>query len=301
MNTIAQFVLSLLPGFSKDRVLEDCRLTRSEIQQYTMPAYSSAQDILKRRGYDSAQMKDFAATFARQVKLDRGENMMTQIGKTFKPALENLDEIEKQIEKIYNEEVSGAGITYLKANLLQFLECLAFASKFSRKFLNYYFICETAHADPENSPVVSDALQPAEIDWIKANFLAFCTAVGIVTTATPNLKRALDAIPDVAVTPENLKTMGQTLGQNKLDPLMLGLLPPGLNPIYHIGIRVAEWQVKRHELAKEELKTVQMRIYNLQRIADGKPDASVQKQIDYYQGRANTLTFKIAKVEQENA
>jgi hypothetical protein len=300
MNNIAQYVLSLLPGFSKDRVLEDCRLTRTEIQQYTVPAYEAANDIMRRRGYESAQLTDKAATFGRHVKLDRGENMMTQIGKSFKPALENLDQIEKLIDQIYSEEVVGGGVTYLKANLLRYVECLAFASKYARKFLNYYFICETAHADSENSPVVSEALQPAEIDWLNANFLTFCQALDIISINGATLKKSLDAIPDVVVSPENLKTMSQTHGSNKLDPLTMGLLPVWLNPIYHIGMRVAEWQVKRHELAKEELKTVQLRVYNLQRIADGKPDANVQKQIDYYQRRANDLTFKIAKVEQQN-
>lgn len=300
---IAHFLASLLPSFGKEQVVEDIRLTRGELTEITEPAYKSAAEVFKSWRFKSKHLDDDFAQFKRMVK-SGSDNMVVAIDKSLKTVVENLDTVDELINQTYNEEVAGAGLTYLKANLLQFVECVAFVSKFARKYLIYIYVCETAELDDQagdnRMEKIAESISPAEIEWLKKNFLSFCTAWNVVTTGSSQLKKALNDIPDVVVTSDNVHTLGATMGENKIDPFQLKLIPVWLNPIYHIGMFVAEWQASRYKAAQEELKLLQLRKLNLQRLQQGKPDAKVQKEIEYMESRIQGLNFKLAKMEKQH-
>lgn len=295
----ANYIASLLPSFSKDRVIEDARLTRTEIKEHTAPSYEAAADLMKSWKFKSPQMEKPLGIFDRMVKSSGNDNFVVTIDKGFKVMLENLNHIEDQVSKTYNEEVAGGGLSYLKANLLQFVECIGFVSKFARKFLIYAYICESAMFE-ESSESVTTSLSPAEIEWLDANFVSFCTAFNIATNAPSHVERKLSEIPDIAITSENEHTLGSTIGEAKIDPFQMKLIPIWMNPIYHVGMFFAEWQSNRYKAAKEEVKLLQLRRLNLQKLSDGKPDAAVQKEIAYMESRIQGINFKIAKMEKSN-
>lgn len=292
---ISNYIQSLLPSFSKDRVLEDCRMTRTEIKEITLPMYDSATTLLKGYKFKSDTLKGDVITFNRLVK-GNGNDLIVGIQKGLKAALENLDEIEALCDKIYNEDVAGLGLTYMKANLLQFTECLSFVSRYSRKYLRWVYVVETAE-NIEDEVDLTDSMMPAEIEWLRANFVNFCSALNVVSLPTTKVTKALNEIPDVVVTEENAKTLPATLGESKIDPFAMGLIPIALNPIYHIGLFVAEWQANRYKAAKEEKKLVELRYLNLKRVLDGKRDARIEKEIEVVERRLNDLNYKIAKME----
>lgn len=297
---IQQFVSSLLPTFGKDRVVEDCRLTRTELKDFTIPAYQAALPLLGKWEFKSVAMEGFIGTFGRMVKTSGRSNIVTGIHDCFKPILDNLDAIEEMVDKTYNEEVAGMGLTYLKANLLQLVETIAFVSKFARKFLIYAYVAETAEY-AEGDTKLSESLTPAEIEWITANFVSFCTALNIASGNPSDMRKQLNDIPDVVVTSENAGTLSATLGEAKIDPFQMKLIPVWLNPIYHIGMFVAEWQADRYKAAKEEVKLLQLRKLNLEKLSNGKPDAHVQREIKYLESRIQGINYKIAKMEKTNA
>lgn len=295
---IASYLASLLPSFGKDRVIEDCRLTRNEIVEFTHPAYHTAAPFFKGWKFKSALLENQSATFSRMVKT-KG-NIIETIEEGFKPILENLDQIEKLVAANYSEDVAGGGFTYLKANLLQLVECIAFVSKYARKFLIYVYVCETAEF-PEGGTTLKDSLTPFEIEWINSNFITFCTAFSIVSGNPGNVKKLIEDIPDIVVTPENAGTLGATVGESKIDPFQMRLIPYWTNPIYHVGMFIAEWQADRYKAAKEELKLVQLRKLNLEKLEAKKPDAAVQKEITYMESRIQGINFKISQMEKKNA
>lgn len=292
------YLTSLLPSFGKDQVIEDIRLTRGELQDVTIPAYEAAAGLLKDGNIRSKALEGDLALFKRTVKASTGGFTQTVL-KALKTSLENLEHAEELITKTYSDEVAGGGVTYMKANLLQLVEVVAFVSKFARKYLVYIYVHETAEYEDSGTDL-AESITPAEGEWLRANFLSFCTAVNIVSTAPSSLRKSLADIPDVVVTPDNAHTMGATLGENKIDPLQMRLIPVWLNPIYHIGMFVAEWQASRYKSAQEELKLIQLRKLNLERLADGKPDARIQKEITYMESRIQGLNYKIAKMEKNN-
>ena len=162
------------------------------------------------------------------------------------------------------------------------------------------YVCETAEY-PDSGTALNDSLSPAEIEWLNANFLSFCTALNVVSGNPQQVKKQIDNIPDIIITSENATTLPSTMGEARLDPFQMNLITVRMNPIYHIRMFVAEYQADRYKAAKEEVKLLQLRKLNLEKLADGKPEAHIQKEITYMETRIQGLNFKIAKMEKENA
>ena len=74
-----------------------------------------------------------------------------------------------------------------------------------------------------------------------------------------------------------------------------------LNPIYHIRIRIAEWQAAKYQEAKEERSMVELRLLSLKELKSGKDNARLEQQIEYNQERLSKLTAKIGRMEENYA
>lgn len=297
---LSKYIQSLLPSTERSTVLEDIGLTKEQIKEKVIPAYTQAEHAFGKWKFKSEEMKDKAVVFGRNVHGLGNANMITTIANSFKPLLENLAEAEIMVRQVFSEEIAGGGVTYKKANLLQWIECASFVSRYALKFLNYFYICETAEFE-EGGTSVKESLSPAEIEWVNQHFLAFCTGLRVTATKAGTVKKALDDIPDVVVTSDNVGTMTQTLGATKVDPFQLGFISVVWNPIYHVRMHIAKWQADRYRAAKEELALVQLRKINLEQSAAGKPDAKLQKEIKYMESRVEDLNFKIAEMEKAYA
>lgn len=293
----AQYIASLVPSFARDQVLEDLRITRAEIKEGTLPSYETAAELFKGWKFKSKPLEKMFADFHRITHL-KGQTIEAVHG-GWKQVLVNLDTLEDLIVKTFNPEIASGGLTYAKAQALQFVEACAFASKFARKFLWYVYVLESAEY-AEAGTKVEHAMAPAERHWVEANFPAFCQAFAIVTVGDSKLKHALDTIPEIVVTADNSTTLPHTVGDSRLDPLKMGLVAAWMNPIYHLGMVVAEWQAKRFKAAQEEVRLLQLRKLNLERSAKGQPDARLQREIEYMEGRIQSLNYDIDKMEREN-
>lgn len=291
---------SLLPQFGKDRLLEDIRVTRSEIKEYTQPVYAQAAEMFRNWNFKSAKLKSLMASFARQIKQERNDNMVQTLAKVWKPVLENLDFLEDQVNRTFNEEVTALGLTYSKSTTIQLIEGTSFVSRYARRLLTFIYACETAEF-PGNESFIQEDIPPAEHDYIQSNFVNFCQILGVLADASTATKRKLDSIPEIQVTSDNHNTLAATVGETKIDPFRLGLIPVWLNPIYHIRMMVAEWQVKRYKEAKEEVQVLELRLLYLKRLNEGKPDANLQEQISYRQSQVNGMKKKIAEMESKYA
>lgn len=296
---VLQYLASLLPTFGRDQVLEDCRITRAEISEGTLPAYVAAAELFKGWKFKSKDLDQKFKTFARMTH-SHGGNFVDQITKGLKQAVDNLTAVEDLIRKTYNEDVASAGLTYQKAQLLQFVEFAGFASKYARKFLVLVYVLESSQFKDSGSSV-SESITAAEMKWLEQNFISFCTAMNVVSTGDAKLRKAITDIPDIMVTKDNAGTLGSTVGEAKLDPLQMRLIPLALNPIYHVRMAVAEWQANRYKAAHEEVKLLQLRKLNLERLSAGKADAKLQQEINYLERRISGLNFKIAEMERAYA
>jgi hypothetical protein len=292
---IRDFLRNLLPSFGRERIIEDCRLTRAEIEETLKPMYGQAAIFLKTWSFKSEEMQDRIDTWKSLVK-SNGGNIIVTIDRGLPVIIANLNDVEELIKQSYGDEVVAAGLTYKKAQLLQFVSNVQFVSRYLVQFLNYVYICETAQHESAGT-TIRDSLAPAEKQYIEDNFISFCTAFEVVTDTPADVKKKLSEVPDVIITEDNIDTLPTTVGKDKLDPLQMNLIGTW-SPLYGIGLIVAEWQASRYKQAKETLKLVQLRKLNLEQVAAGKPNPKVQKEIEYLEARAKDLQYKIKKMEE---
>ncbi len=275
------YLKSLLPNFAKSTVLEDVRLTKLVLVTITEPSYSDAMRLFGSRKFANNDLKaDW-------------EN--------FKPMQTTLDLIETLIERDYNEDIAGAGVTYYKAAVLQMLESVSFAADYAMKYLNYVLVLETAELDDAEDISTADelasALVPAELRFIKERFIDFCTVMNTLSRPTATIKTDFESIPDINITEAGDAVVRGNIGAAKLDPFMHSLIPIQLNPIYHVRMRMAEWQNERHQQAKAEKDVLELRKLRMERMIQGKKDPALEQQIAYTQKRIDDLRASIRKTE----
>jgi hypothetical protein len=298
-----QFLKSLLPNFSKQTVLEDIRTTRVMITAITHPAYQDAMRVFGSRKFTNVSLQKDWEVFRRNVKGAQGANTIVAVEKSFKEMLGKLDLIEQLVEKDYNDDIEGAGVTYYKAAVLQMLESIGFATDFATKYLNYVYVVEAAELnDDENASMIDEInanIVPADVRFLTERFLDFCTIMDVLAKPTDKVKADFEQIPDVTITEAGDKVVTQSLGTSKLDPFRHGIVPLVMNPIYHVRMKYAEWQHLRYEKAKAEKEALELRKMRMERLLAGKKDAALEKQIEYTQKRIDDLADHIRKVENQ--
>jgi hypothetical protein len=303
---IIDFFKSLLPNFAKQTVLEDIRTTKLILNAVTMPAYQDALRAFGGRKFANEGLQKDWEVYRRNVKGAAGSNTVIAIEKSFKDLLATLDLVETLVEKDYNEDIEGAGITYYKAAVLQMIESISFAVDFANKYLNYIYVVEAAELKEDEEVAelaeqVSAAIVPAEVRFLRDRFIDFCTVMDTLSKPTAKIKADFEEIPDVTITANGDRTMQQTIGITKLDPFRHGFVPLAMNPIYHIRMRIADYQHYRYERAKADKDMLELRKLKLERDQSGKPDPAIEKQIEYTQKRIDDLSMQIRKVEEQYA
>ncbi len=299
------FAASLFPGFAKNRVITDARNTHEELKEITAPAFEHAMKIFTRRKLISPALLRLQDGFDAQHPRP-SENMIVSIDKGMKEIIKNIKELEEVVQKTFNEEIAGAALSYRKANLLQLLEAYSFVSRYSRKLLNFAYVAETAameaKADGQTVDMeaarIGEEVLPADVDWLKQN-MGYFSQLFVVCSGLGRHKdvvKTIEDIPDVEIVGGNHETMASTMGMDKVDPFRMGFIPVWLNPFYHIGMAVTEWQVARYNAAEEELRMLQLRKLKLEKRLDGKSDAKVEQQLEYMRKRVNDLEYKLIKM-----
>lgn len=298
---ILNYIKSLLPKFTKSRVLEDSRITGNELKEIALGSYQEANKGLEKWQFKSQQMIEFTTIYARNLKPDRGDNIITSIYKNLEKVLKTHAKLNDLLEKHLDEDIITNSASALKTNLIRSLEVISFISKFSIIFLNHAYVFETAQLFPDANRYIKDNLSPAELAYVEQHFVEFCIALRIFSKSVNEVDKLLEDIPDIAITAENGDSVVATLGHDKMDPLgMRNFSGATMNPIYHVGLMIAEWQANRYKHRKELKKVLELRLLNLQMLKDKTPDAKLEQEIEYIQSRVQGLEYKIKKSE-ENA
>lgn len=294
---IGQFLGSLVPSFKKDDVAERIRAIREDLVSYTIPTYITAAEDFKKHPVKSKAMIDYENTFSKMV-----DRQNRQVG-CFEATLHclrnmqtNLDFIETLVEKSYSHDIVVAGITYKRAQILQYIAITGFVSEYARRVLLYLLACE-ANVEAKTLPDGKERPIP-EINWLNANRSAFFRSLNVVSVKEKELSALIENIPDITVTSDNEDLTRETLGRHKVDPMNFHIIPIGLNPFHFFGVRWANRQVVKYQRAKEEKRAVEFRLEQLRSQRSGEPDPRLEKTISYYEGEVNKLSAKIAKMEE---
>lgn len=296
MNIIT-FIKSLLPNFSKSRIVDDARLSFTELEINTVPSYKEAEKLFTDWKYRSDQMKDFNTIFKRIVKTDNDVNMVVSISRALNKILDNKEYIQDKIDRNFEAEIVADGISSLKANLIRIAETVSFISDYALLFLNYIYILETAEINKETGYVRS-SLSPAEIEYLQKSFTDFCLGLNTLNKDKKKFASIVDEIPDVLLDINTGAVVLGTVGEERIDPLLLNNLSGNTyNPIYHIRLMVTERQVTAYKRNKELKKVLEMRLLNLTMQLEKTPDAKLEKEINYIQSRVQGLDHVLKRME----
>jgi len=295
--SIGKYVTSLLPSFDKGRVEEDIRVLNEELRENTIPPYQSAAEHFSREKFTSKLTQEFDQTFGRSTNLERSlqGRYPVSIHKVFERSLETLGNLESEIDKLFGRDIAAGGLTYARANMLRLLEVMSFATRYSRKLLLWTYHEEKKALGRD----IGEPFTKAEIEWLHENRNAFFAAMRVLGRKPREITGALKNIPDMVVVPEEVEVAEQTVGSAKLDPLSMGLIPIKLNPIYHVRMAIAEFQVARYKSGVEERRALEYRMLALKELREGKEDARLEQEIEYTENRIKKLNHKLAKMEEE--
>src|ERR1035437_939127 len=120
--SLVNYIGSLLPRFTKNRVLEDIRINRTELETVSIPSYAESLKTMATWDFKSEEAKGLITIFDRNVKGLKSDNVITTIHKGLLKLKDVLDVTEEMVEKGMEEAIISDGITCLKANLLRTVE-----------------------------------------------------------------------------------------------------------------------------------------------------------------------------------
>lgn len=294
---LKKFISSILPSFEKGRLVEDVALMKTELNETVVPPYEEAVLQYKGRKLRAKATQAFDREFQRVVKNTLRGDYVSVCSKVFNEVSKNYDELDTLVNKHFGRDVSASGMTYLKGNLIQYMEVLSFSMRYARRLLSWTLYEELKAVDGDTD--WTDPLTKAEKDWFWKNRETFYKCMRVLYTTKGELERKLSVIPDMIIVPEEVDVVVESVGRDKIDPLQMGIIPIALNPIYHIRMAVAEWQVSRHKAAQEEKRALEYRLLALKEANEGKRDAKLEQAIEYTEGRIQKLNRKLAEMEED--
>ncbi len=295
---IAKYLQSIIPAFSRDQVQEDLEDIAKEIDMHVLPIYVTANNELGSGKLLSANATSFEDIFEKNVSFKYKGNHISAIYESMKNAKELTQLLQRLVDENFAIDITKAGFDLLRTNIMQLTEILSFTVRYARRHLNYIVLSEMGQYKDLK---IEDYFTAGERDWIKNGRMAFIKGIDIIHKPVGEIETKLKTIPSVLVTPETVDTTHGVFGKDKTDPLDLRFIPIVLNPIYHIRIRIAEWQAAKYQEAKEERSMVELRLLSLKELKSGKDNARLEQQIEYNQERLSKLTAKIGRMEENYA
>ena len=294
-----QLLASLLPSFEADRVKRDILTIREELKNTTLPAYTNASDYFKRNKLAGVDTQDYDKQFNGLVKTAIRGNYVQVTADVFKQLGDNLDTVERLADRYFANDIVAKGLTFLKANLLQYVEACSFALRYGRKLLLWTYQVETNTL--QKSSDLGQELTQFEREYLKTNAVHFGNVIRILAGKAAELEASITQVPDVVITDENIPVMQRTVGLTKLDPFRFNLIPVKLNPVYYIRMAFAEYQVKCYKASLEEKRVLEYRLLAMENAKSGKNDAKLEEAIEYTTQRLQKLNVEIARMEEDYA
>lgn len=290
------FLKSLFPTFKRDELLDSVIAIRKSVQEHSVQAYRSADQVWGNTPFVSKEAKALEKAYRSDVGLPGKQSMITSISAAMDNTLKVLDLVVQKGKAIYSDNEASMGLTFQKATILRIVTVADFANKYSLDLLNYIY---TVEAQATKGGEGIESLAKAEVDMLISQFPDFCVAINVLKTDMSSLEKALNELPDAVVSEMTERTFVATLGSKKLDPFQVRNFSVRKNPFYVFGMMIAERQEKKYKAKKETVELLQLRLLHLQKLRDKTQDASLDKEINYYQGRVTSLNHELEKLNKD--
>lgn len=295
---ICEFVKGLFPGLKKDTVLEDLRVTVDNIDKIVIPMLDKLTTTIKGK-FESEDMREVDKVFMRSYKgkFGRQPNMLITLKLAMPNVRQNADFIRDQLESILDTTIIPDGLTSRKAVMIRAAKQVSFISDFTIDFMNVALILETLAHNGELSEEM-EVSKGTQIR-IQQSIVRFAYAVSDLGTEPKDYEKAYGKTKDIYVGGANAKNVAMSASEPEIDPFDSRMANGvAYNPIFHIGMAIAQWQAKRYQSNKEKKKILELRVLQLKAEMEQKGDPKIVQEINYTQSRIDKLDRDIHDAEQ---
>ena len=208
-----------------------------------------------------------------------------------------LPYIKSKVSKLFKGGISTDGLSFTKANVLNFTEAAEYFVRYSRIYLNYMTAAEQAELD---SKQITKTIGPDDLEFISINRFTFIACLNVMSIELKELKKGFGSITDMIIDAKSEGAITSTVGKSAIDPFGFSPVPFPLSLIYRVRLNVSEYQITRYEEAVSEAKAIEYRTLILkERIENGQGSAAIEKRLALEEEHLLKLRRKIAKLEEK--
>lgn len=294
---LTTFLQSLLPMLKKDSVLEDLRITKSELDKTVVPTYEAATDHFKVNKIASKDTLVLVDTFYRIYDLSKSNKQSSVVAEIFSklPSLSaNIDTIAASCEDILGEDILNDNLSAKRAVLVRAAEHVSVLVKLLVDFLTVVYYNEAMVYSKANADTIG--VSAKTLQRVKDRMPDMARLLGMYGQDAKVFKERYSTVPDVIINVKTSAALQAVYREDKLDPMPSALSSnfEG-NPIYHIRLVIAEWQANRYKANKDKKKMLELRLLYLQSLAEESPDPQLEREIEYIQNRIDKLEYEMHK------
>lgn len=293
--SLSMFVAELLPQLSKVRMRDDLLAAKERIAVEVIPLLNSCVECFAKRDFKSSFVQHFEKELKNELHIRIKGNSIITINDIMGEVLKNCEMLDRLINKS-EERFTKEAISILNVNIIQAIEGIDFIAKYTLRYLNLALTTEINALENRSE---FQGLQPAMVKWTIDNQIAYIKILAILSIKEADLSRKLSNMPDIVVSPDSANTIETANDEKDYDPAQLGFIPVVLNPVYRLGMWIAEIQAARLSSIKAERDTVALRVVRLEQLLTDKNDPKIQREIDVYQNRLEKLEYTIKQKEEQ--
>lgn len=298
---LLSYLTSLLPHMDRETVLEDLQMTKTELTANVMTSYAAAAEcfnVNKIASEDVISLQEqFFAAYGKP-KLGRSANFIAELNSLIKNLVDNVDYTSEQLEDVMEKDIISEGLTAKKAILVRAAEQTSFCSRYLLDLLTWVYLKESIQAYKKNGQTPPDEMPPSLENNIVINIGNFGRLMSLYGISPSDYKSRLATLPDVVYNSATADSLNGVYAESKLDPLGVPLTNNFIgNPIFHLGLIVAEWQANRYKSAQDKKKMLELRLMNLKLQSEGKNDPGLEKEIQHIEERIQKYEYVMKKHE----
>ena len=301
MNII-NFIRGLLPRFDKSRVMEELRVTISELEQTVIPSYSAAADYFKQNKLKSKNNLDRSALFYRNCDVSGGKQatFIGDIARRLEFIKANAEYVLESLEKTLEHDVLSSALNAQKALLIRAASDISFVSRYSLDLLTVIYSTEATERNQDVVGSVGVLLnQVTRVDQRLIQFARILSDYGIPLA---KFEKLIGSVPEVIINDSTIDSLKGLYQGKQIDPMSnVGVSNFQGSPILWIKMNIAEWQAHRYKVNKEKKKGLELRLLHLKELQKGQNNPRLEKEIEYIQERVEKMSYEMNEMEAELA
>lgn len=298
---LASFLQSLLPMLKKDAVLEDLRITKSELDKTVAPTYEAAATHFKTNKIASKDTQILSDIFYRNYDLSKSNKQSSVVSEVFSklPNLStNISTIASSCEDILGEDILNDNLSARRAVLVRAAEHVSVLVKLLVDFLTVVYYNEAMVYSKSNADTIG--VSAKTLQRVKDRMPDMARLLAMYAFDTKGFSEKYSTVPDVILNVKTSQALQAVYREDKLDPMPSALSTNfDGNPIYHIRLVIAEWQANRYKANKDKKRMLELRLLYLQSLAEESPDPQLEREIEYIQSRIDKIEYEMHKATED--